>query len=115
MRALFMSDSGFSTEQWLLENEPDLRSDVLVKGWHAKDLSGTADFLAKVQPRAVVCTAPAFGATVEALDQWSREAVARGIAVFRQDQCGAVRVHCRAGQIEVRATANGQTFNSRAR
>ena len=51
-RVLFMSDSGFNTEQWLLENEPDLRSDILVKGHHAKDLSGTLEFLARVQPQA---------------------------------------------------------------
>ncbi len=114
-RALFMSDSGFSTEQWLLENEPDLRSEVLVKGWHANDLSGTADFLARVQPQVVVCSAPAFGATDEALDQWSREAAARGLTVFRQDHCGAVRSAWRNGLLEVRATANGQTFSSRAR
>ena len=114
-RTLFMSDSGFSTEQWLLENEPDLRSDVLVKGWHARDLSGTADFLARVRPQAVICSAPEFGDTGAALDRWSREVSARGITVFRQDQCGAVRVECRAGRIEIRATANGQTFSSRAR
>lgn len=108
MRALFMSDSGFSTEQWLLENEPDLRSDVLVKGWHAKDLSGTADFLTRVRPQAVVCSAPEFGDTGAALDRWSREVSARGITVFRQDQCGAVHVEMRDGRLELHAVARPQ-------
>ena len=40
-RALLMSASGFATEQWLLENEPDLRADILIKGQHTRDLSGT--------------------------------------------------------------------------
>ena len=44
-RVLFTSDSGYATEQWLLENEPDLRADILVKGQHGKDLSGTPGFL----------------------------------------------------------------------
>jgi hypothetical protein len=57
VRVLFLSDSGFATEQWLLENEPDLRSDIVITGQHARDLSGTLDFLARVHPRAVVCSA----------------------------------------------------------
>ncbi|HYR57321.1 MAG TPA: ComEC/Rec2 family competence protein, partial [Chthoniobacteraceae bacterium] len=91
-RVLFMSDSGFSTEQWLLENEPDLRSDVLVKGHHAKDISGTPDFLARVQPQAVICTQFDPMRSVAPLDAWEKDVVARGIAVFRQDRTGAVRV-----------------------
>ncbi len=36
-RVLFMSDSGFSTEEWLLTHETALRADILIKGQHAKD------------------------------------------------------------------------------
>lgn len=114
-RVLFLSDSGFATEQWLLENEPDLRSDVLVKGWHARDFSGTPDFLAAVQPQAVVCSALEYGASAAMLDEWSRAVTARGVIVFRQDQCGAVRGEIRDGTIELRAFARPQTFRSRAR
>jgi ComEC/Rec2-related protein len=115
-RVLFMSDSGFSTEQWLLENEPDLRSDLLVKGQHAKDFSGTSDFLARVQPQAVICSQLEANRSVEPLDEWAREATARGIAVFRQDRTGAVRVELRdGGQFEVRAFLGGQILRSRAR
>lgn len=115
-RVLFMSDSGFSTEQWLLENEPDLRSDLLVKGHHARDLSGTPDFLARVQPRAVVCGQLDATQGVESLDEWEQNAAARGIAVFRQDRTGAVRVELRSGgEFEVRAFVGGQILRSRAR
>ena len=114
-RVLFMSDSGFATERWLLQNEPDLRADVLVKGQHSKDFSGTLEFLARVQPAAVICTAPALGAPAQALDDWTQRVTARGIAIFRQDQCGAALVKIRDGEINVRGFANAQIFGSRTR
>ena len=114
-RVLFMSDSGFATEQWLLENEPDLRSDILIKGQHAKDLSGTTDFLARVQPATVICSALSYGDPPELLDAWEQTATQAGIAVFRQDHTGAVQVVIRDGGFAIQARLNGQTFRSRAR
>jgi ComEC/Rec2-related protein len=115
VRVLFTSDSGFFTEQWLRQHAPDLRAEVLVKGHHAKDLSGTADFLLRVQPQAIVCSAPGFGQSLEPLVAWEKAATGRGITVFRQDLCGAVRAEIRDGVIELRGFVNGQTFRSRAR
>jgi len=57
-RILFTSDSGYSTEQCLIENEPDLHADIQVNGQHGKDLSGPPDFLRHVQPRAIIAAAP---------------------------------------------------------
>ena len=53
-RVLFMSDSGFATERWLLENETDLSSDVLVLGRHSRDLTGSPEFLRRVAPIGIV-------------------------------------------------------------
>ena len=115
-RVLFMSDSGFNTEQWLIENEPDLRSDILVKGHHAKDLSGTLEFLARVHPQAVICGQLEATQSIEPLDSWERDVTARGIAVFRQDRTGAVFVDLRdGGAFEVRAFLGDQILRSRAR
>ena len=114
-RALFMSDSGFTTEQWLLENEPDLRSDIVIKGQHAKDISGTLDFLARVQPQAVICSALGYGESPAKLDRWQQDVAQRGIAVFRQDRAGAIRIEIREHGFELRGFVNGQTFRSRAR
>ena len=114
-RVLFMSDSGFATEQWLLENEPDLRSDIVVKGQHAKDLSGTLDFLARVQPRAVICSGLAYGQPAETLDAWEQSVAARGVTVFRQDRAGAVHVEIRATGYEIRARVTGQSFAAKPR
>jgi ComEC/Rec2-related protein len=114
-RALLMSDSGFSTEQWLLENEHDLQSDLIIKGQRPGDLSGTPDFLARVAPRVVVCRGLGYAEPVEKLDAWEKETVASGLAVFRQDKTGAVSVDIGNDGYEVRGFLNGQTFRSRAR
>lgn len=114
-RVLFMSDSGFATEQWLLENEPDLRSDIVIKGQHAKDLSGTLDFLARVRPRAVVCSALGYGDAPEGLDAWEGSLTGMGVTVFRQDRTGAVSVLIRDGGFAIEARVGGQTLRSRAR
>ena len=114
-RVLFMSDSGFATEQWLLEHEPDLRADLLVKGQHIKDFSGTADFIARVAPEAVICSAMKYGIPPATLDDWTRSLRAQGIAVFRQDECGAAQIEIRDGALNIRAFSNAQTFRSRAR
>jgi competence protein ComEC len=115
-RVLLMSDSGFSTEEWLIANEPDLRSDVIVKGHHARDLSGTMDFLARVQPRAVICGQLEPSRDRAELDEWENTVAARGIAIFRQDRTGAVRIELRrGGDIEVRAFLGDQALRSRAR
>jgi beta-lactamase superfamily II metal-dependent hydrolase len=114
-RALLMSNSGFTTEQWLMENEPDLRSDIVIKGQHAKDFSGTPDFLARVAPRVVICSALGYAEPVEKLDAWEKETSALGITVFRQDQAGSVHLDIRDDGYELRGFVNGQTFRSRAR
>lgn len=114
-RVLFMSDSGLATEQWLLENEPCLRADLLVKGQPKKDFSGTLDFLARVQPQAIVCSTPGFGAPVTAMAEWEKKVTARGIAIFRQDRTGAVSITLDDGALELRAFRGGQIFRSRAR
>ena len=103
LRVLLMSDAGFFTEQWLLANEPDLRADVLIMGWHDKDFSGTPDFLSKVQPRAVICSEPPFGTTPEKFATWATPLEQKGVRVFPQQQCGAVQIELRAAG-EVRVT-----------
>lgn len=115
VRVLFMSDAGFSTEQWLMENERDLRCDVLVKGWHSKDHSGTQDFMDHVKPQVVICAAPEYGDTGEALTAWGRELATRGITLLRQDHCGAVQMEVRDGAFQMRARVNGQTFRASGR
>jgi competence protein ComEC len=111
VRTLLMADSGFATEQWLIEHEPNLHADVIIKGWHSKDVSGTPEFLNAVSPQVVVCTAPNFGVPASKLDEWVQSVTQRGITVFRQDECGAVDLKVRFdGRFALSGFVNGQTF-----
>ena len=109
LRVLLVSDAGFSTERWLIENEPDLRADVLIAGWHSHDISGTADFLSQVQPMAAVCSRPPFGTKPERVAEWERNVRAVGAEAFHQDRCGAVRIEMREDDgIVVQSFLGGQ-------
>jgi len=113
-RVLLMSNAGFATEQWLLENEPDLRSDIVIKGQHPSDISGTSDFLTHVAPQVIICSALGYGQPIEKLDTWESETAAQQIVVFREDKTGAVQIRIDDSGLEVRGYLNGQTFRSRA-
>jgi ComEC/Rec2-related protein len=113
-RVLFMSDSGFLTEQWLLENEADLRSDVVVKGQHSRETSGGIDFLNRVKPRVVVCSEPVFGDSLEALEAWTKDVNERGMEVFSQRETGAVRMEIHPGEYTLRAQLGGAHFEQKS-
>jgi competence protein ComEC len=119
-RVLFTWDSGFFTERWLMENEPDLKSDILVKGQHPSDISGTLDFIDAVAPQVIVCSVPErvqslrpVFANAGITDEWARAVAARGIALFRQDQTGAVRIELQPDDFTVRAFLGDQSFRKR--
>ena len=91
-RILLMSDAGFSTEQWLTENVPDLRATVLVKGWHDKDSAGSADFIARLNPSLVIVGEQRFGTLQEKTEKWAEPLRELGITVLSQGVTGAVRL-----------------------
>jgi competence protein ComEC len=114
-RILLMSDSGFPTEKWLIENGADLKADVMINGQHGKDLSGTGEFLDRVQPLAIASSADDMRRSADAFDVWADSLKARGVSLFRQDDCGAVILRIRDGELQISGFVNGQTFLSRAR
>jgi competence protein ComEC len=114
LRVLLASDAGFSTERWLIENEPDLRADVLVAGWHSRDISGTPDFLSAVRPQAVVCSALPLGTKAGRLEEWERNVRAVGAVAFQQEHCGAVRIEMRENEgIVVQSFLGGQIVSKK--
>lgn len=90
-RVLFLSDAGFVTEDWLVNHAPDLKADVLVKGWHSRDHSGTSDFLTAVQPGVVITSPIPFGKTTNDIDALISH-LPTETKVFRQEQSGAVKI-----------------------
>jgi competence protein ComEC len=89
-RVLCLSDSGEATERLLLESGADLRSDILIKGQHHSGVSGTAEFLDRVQPQAIIASGLDFPENERIKDDWAESVTARGIKLLRQDKTGAV-------------------------
>jgi competence protein ComEC len=88
-RLLFLGDSGFYTERWLLEHTPPetLRSDILIKGQHGSDLAELPGMIDSVSPRAVV-----INGLSKAAASWAGDLRERGIAIFNQRETGAVQI-----------------------
>jgi len=99
-RILFTSDAGFLTERWLLENAPgqELQADILVKQMHARDFSGTPEFLKAVHPALIVASSATFPPQERIKEEWARQVEALGIRLLRQDQTGAVQITLDAGR-----------------
>jgi competence protein ComEC len=111
-RVLIMSDSGATTEEFLLKHCSHLRSDILVKGQHHSGVSGGDTFLDSVQPQAIVATSRDFPLNERIKDEWVEGLGARGIKLFRQDETGAVQIRIFRDRWEAKTYVNSQTFRS---
>jgi ComEC/Rec2-related protein len=114
-RVLIMSDSGVATEEYLTNNYPDLRSDILIKGQHYSGISGSDAFLASVQPRAIVATSRDFPENERLKSQWVERVDALGIKLFRQDETGAVRIRVFSDRWDAETYVTSETFRSTSR
>jgi competence protein ComEC len=111
-RILFMSDSGTKTEQALLVNRFDLRSDIIIKGQHHSGESGSDAFLEAVQPRLIIATSRDFPGYERISDAWTENLQKRGIRLFRQDETGAVILRFRQDSWEAQSYFTGEIFRS---
>ena len=110
VRILFMSDSGYQTENALLPSGVDLRSDILIKGQHHSGQSGSDPFLDAVRPRLIIATSRDFPEYERISDDWAERVRARGIKLFRQDETGAVELFFGEREWNARAYITGETF-----
>ena len=106
-RVLFLCGAGNVAEQWLLDNEPDLRCDVLVKSPHSNENPALLD---AIRPSAVICSSSGITAAGRIDDAWAGEVAAHGIRLFRQDETGAVTVKLDSGKLAVKAFMDSQAF-----
>jgi competence protein ComEC len=90
-RVLVLGDAGETVEQELVRRYPDLRAEIVVKGRHGSESSGTRAFLETVRPRVVIlATSVQFG---QRSQPDLRERLAKlGIELYRTDEAGAVRI-----------------------
>src|SRR6185312_14809816 len=100
--ALFMSDAGLPTEQWLLSHaRAALPCDVVAMGRHSSGFSGDPEFLRAVSPRVVVASAASFPKTEQIPSDWAGTVRAMGIDLVRQDESGAATVTVTADSFTV--------------
>ena len=99
-RVLLTSDIGQSVERRLVAGGADFRAQILVKGRHGLESSGTDEFLDAVQPVEVV---QAVGAEPKRyLEPDLRERLRRrGIRLYRTDETGAVTIRLRETGYEI--------------
>jgi competence protein ComEC len=116
-RILFMNDSGFATEKWLLDQLPpgELQSHILVKGRHASDFTGLPEFLNAVNPLAVVSTNAFFPPEEQVPSTWKAMLSRKGIPLFDQAETGAVDIQCHPDSLQLRGFLNDQEFTQQAR
>ncbi len=111
-KILFVSDSGYATENALLRSDAELRSDILIKGQHHSGNSGQDIFLDAVQPRLIIATSRDFPQQERISDEWAQRVRARGIKLFRQDETGAVQIEIEEGEWKARGYVTGEVFRS---
>ena len=102
-RVLVMSDAGATVEQRLLNGGEDVRAQLVLKGRHGAEPSGTAAFLDAVQPAVVVQCVNV---------QSSRRYAEPGLAE-RVQQCGGQLLRTdETGAVMIRLTKNGYTIHT---
>ena len=89
-RVLFTADAGLATERAMLEAGGDLQADVIVAGRHRNDASLGDDFLAAVQPKAIIAGHADFPQAERVPEDWMAACEQRGTRVFHQGSTGSV-------------------------
>jgi competence protein ComEC len=92
LRALFMGDAGFQSEERLLNQGVDLHADILKVGHHGSAYSSSAAFIEAVHPHIAIVSVGRhnlFGHPAPSTIETLRVA---GASIFRTDQCGAVTI-----------------------
>jgi len=107
-----MTDSGIKTQEQLLAQRLDLRSDIVVKGQNHSGESGSKPFLDAVQPRLIIATSRDFPDYERVSDEWTENLQTRGIKLFRQDETGAVILRFRQDSWEAHSYFRGEIFRS---
>jgi competence protein ComEC len=91
-RALLTGDAGEGSEARLLAHGADLRADLLKVGHHGSRWATTADFLAAVHPRVALISVGRHNSFGHPSPETLARLADTGIAVYRTDRCGAIRV-----------------------
>ncbi|HUF62115.1 MAG TPA: ComEC/Rec2 family competence protein [Verrucomicrobiales bacterium] len=100
---LFTADAGFITEKWLLANGARLAADVLVCGKRKGDFPLSDEFLEAVAPDALI------------LSEGGPGPGRQGVAIYDQQQCGAVLLRLYPDRIVLRPYLDPHNLRKTAR
>ena len=111
-RILFMADSGFYTERWLMANikPEELRSDIMVQGQHATDHYGLPGFIDAVSPSVAILASPYRPRSRKSRDRMKEYIRKQGIEILEQARTGAISIHLDTGRAEVRTFLGNQSM-----
>jgi ComEC/Rec2-related protein len=111
-RILFMADSGFYTERWLMKHirPEELRSDIMVQGQHNTDHYGLPGFIDAVAPRAVIVSAPYRPRSRESRHRMKAFIHSQEIELFEQAKTGAISIRFDAEHAYIKAFLGNQSL-----
>ncbi|MCP4849591.1 MAG: DUF4131 domain-containing protein [Verrucomicrobiaceae bacterium] len=111
-RILFMSDSGFYTERWLMAhiNPEELRSDIMIQGQHNTDHYGLPGFIDCVAPDAIIVSAPYRPRSRQSRHRMKTFIHSQGIALFEQAKTGAISIRFDAKHACIKAFLGNQSL-----
>lgn len=90
-KILYTADAGLPAERWLLEHaRPQLSADIWIRGSHGRELTGSEDFVKAVNPKVIIVAGSRFHKNPAPLEAWTQKWREQGVAVWRQEECGAV-------------------------
>lgn len=101
-RLLSLADSGFATEKWLLEHQPGLRCDVVIRSRHRQDASDLPELLRQLRPRCLISTNCSFPAPERIPDSLQAQLASLDIALFDQALTGAVTLYPAPDRLTIR-------------
>lgn len=102
-RILWCNDAGFTAEKFIVEKLPPgaARCDVLIRNQHPNDISLTAEFLDRAQPRLVISANNTFPDTQKMPRQIRDACARRKITLLDQADTGAVTLRFWPQRLEV--------------
>jgi competence protein ComEC len=94
---LLTSDTGFDTEQELLQSKTDLRADLWIRGQHSESPGALPGFVDAMKPQAVISSNGEFPKSEQIPASFRKSLQEKGIPLFDLSSCGTTRIEIREG------------------
>jgi ComEC/Rec2-related protein len=113
-RVLLMSDSAFTGEHWLLDNNRDLKAAAVVLDGESNDIAGTDEFISAAHPFAVIRGEPGYDGSASRDRRWAGGLYKLGVTPFLQSATGAAIIDLSQSGFSIQGFANDQRLRRQA-